>query len=1013
MGLRLLGPVELINGDRSLNLGGARQRIVLAVLGLNINRVVPVGQLIDAVWGNDPPTTARSQIQICISALRRLFEDAGRPQAISTRPPGYLLQLDTTDVDSLHFAALVAEARRQVDAGTRADAARTLRTALALWRGDPLSGVASDQVQRAATVLAEQRLAAVEERIQLDLELGAHQETVSELQGLVGEHPLRERLHTFLMLALYRCGRQADALKAARHARTVFADELGLDPSEELQRLERAILQRDPALGATDERPPAAAPAPTPKWTPPQPRGGPMVVLPRQLPASITDFVGRERQLDRICRLLARDPDGDQTTGHGMPIVVISGMAGVGKSSLAIRAAHELSDQYPDGQLYADLRSWDRQDHTAKLLARFLRALGVTGSAIPDGMEERGELYRSMLSGKRLLLVLDDVPPDIQLLPLLPGSSSCAVVITSRVRLTGLPGARQVDLELFDLTQSLEMLTAMVGPDRVAASRDDAAELATLCGGLPLALRITGARLASRPHWRLGGLVHRLRDEAKRLDEFVHHGLELRSNMELAYRGLDGAAQRLFRLCSVMRAPDFPSWTAAALLDSSTFEAEDILEGLVDAQLVDTVQYPDAAPRYRLHDLIRVYAAEKLAETETDEEPTAALSRVLSGWLALAEEAHRSTYGGNYTTLHGTAPRWIMEHADAVAYLGDPAHWWETERRALIVAVRQSADAGLAELCWDLALTSVSLFEAKGYFDDWRECTTTAYGAAERAGNRVGMAAMRYSLGTLYMFQTRLADADACFTTALEIFTAEGVEYGGALVLRNAAHIDRLRGDTASMLAKYARSLEIMRRVGDRIGEAHIMRSLAQHRMDDGDHRGAIELLDQALTICRETGCLRVEAQVTHRFAEVYLATDQIELARQALHRVLRIVRDTGDRIGETHALYGLGLLRHREGRPDNATMILTHTLERARQLGERLVEARARYSLGEIALATGRLTAGVAHLRSARELFEQLGSTVWHERACSLLAEAALLSDDPPDDGAAPGLTRQIPLPA
>ncbi|SCL66570.1 AfsR/SARP family transcriptional regulator [Micromonospora eburnea] len=992
--LRLLGPVELGSDNRSVNLGGTRQRIVLAVLALNTNRIVPVNQLIDAVWSTEPPSTARSQIQICISALRRLFDEVGRPDAISTRPPGYLLQLDPADVDSLRFAALTADARRQADAGAKAQAAETLRTALALWRGKALSGIPSEPVQRAATVLNDQWLAAVEERIQLDLDLGCHQEVTGELQGLVGEHPLRERLHTFLMLALYRCGRRADALEAARQARKVLAEELGLDPSEELHRLTRAILQRDPTLGATDEQPtPVARPA-DPKWAPPQPRT-PAVVLPRQLPASITDFVGREPQLDQIRRLLAREPDGDQTL-QGMPIVVISGMGGVGKSSLAIRTAHELSDHYSDGQLYADLRSWDRQDHTAELLARFLRALGLTGSAIPDGIEERSKLYRSMLSGKRLLLVLDDVPPDLQVLPLLPGSSSCAVVITSRLRLTGLPGARQVALDVFDLAQSLEMLTTLVGPDRVAASQQDASELAKLCGGLPLALRIAGARLVSRPHWRLGGLVHRLRDEAKRLDEFTHHGLELRSNIELAYRALDGVGQRLLRLCSLLRAPDFPSWTAAALLDSSVIEAEDILESLVDAQLVDIVQYPDASPRYRLHDLIRVYAAEKLGEVETERERVVALARVLSGWLALAEEAHRSDYGGNYTTLHGTATRWTMDPADVAEHVGDPADWWEAERRALVVAVRQSADAGLVELCWDLALTAVSLFESKGYFDDWRECATTAYAAAERAGNRVGMAAMRYSLGTLHMFQTRLAEADVCFATALEIFAEEGVEHGSGLVLRNAAHIDGLRGDTGSMLAKYARSLEIMRRVGDRIGEAHIMRSLARHRMDEGDHGGAIELLDQALVICRETGCLRVEAQVMHRFAEVYLATDQIELARQPIYRALRIVRATGDRIGETHALYGLGILRHREGRPDNASMILTHTLNRSRRLGERLIEARCRYSLGEIALATGRISGGMEHLRAACDLFEHLGSTVWYERANSLLADADLLTAHP-----------------
>jgi DNA-binding SARP family transcriptional activator len=986
MGLRLLGPIELSSGDRSVNLGGARQRTVLAVLGLNVNRVVPVDQLIDAVWGVNPPSTARGQIQICISALRRLFDSVSRPEAISTRQPGYLLQLDSADVDTLQFSALVLDARRQADAGAKAEAAATLRTALALWRGRALSGIPSEPVQRAATVLEDQRLAAVEERIQLDLELGGHQKVISELQGLIGEHPLRERLHSALMLALYRCGRQVDALKAARQARQVLSEELGLDPSEEFQRLERAILQRDPLLGDADERPVLPVASSGPKPVPPAART-PMVVLPRQLPASITDFVGRRSELDRIHRLLSREPDGDHTT-QGMPIVVISGMDGVGKSSLAVRSAHELGAHYPDGQLYADLRAWDRQDHTAELLARFLRALGATGPAIPDGIEERGELYRSMVSGKRLLVVLDGVPADLQLLPLLPGSSSCAVVITSRVRLTGLPGARQVDLDVFDFGQSLEMMAAMIGPDRLAADRESAAELANLCGGLPLALRIAGARLSSRPHWRLGGLVHRLRDEAKRLDEFTHHGLELRSTIELAYRALDGAGQRLLRLCSVMQAPDFPSWTAAALLDASVFEAEDILESLVEAQLVDIVQYPDAAPRYRLHDLIRVFAAEKLAGAETEAERTAALARVLSGWLALAEEAHRSDYGGNYTTLHGTAPRWTMDPALAAEHIGDPADWWETERRALVAAVRQSADAGLVELCWDLALTAVSLFESKGYFDDWRECASTAYDCAARAGNRAGMAAMRYSLGTLHMFQSRLAEADACFASALEIFTAEGMEHGSGLVLRNAAHVDGLRGDTASMLERYDRSLEIMRRVGDRIGEAHIMRSLARYRMDAGDHEGAVDLLARALVICRETGCLRVEAQVAYRFAEVHLATDEIALARRSLYRTLRIVRDIGDRIGETHALYGLGILRYREGRPENAAMILGHTLNRSRRLGERLVEAQSQYSLGEIALATGRIAAGVEHLRAACGLFEQLGSTVWLERANTLLTE-------------------------
>ncbi|MFC6091939.1 AfsR/SARP family transcriptional regulator [Saccharothrix lopnurensis] len=985
MGLRLLGPVELVLDGRSLDLGGPRQRVVLAVLGLNANRVVPVDQLIDAVWGVNPPSTARGQVQICISALRKLFGDAGRSGAIATRPPGYLLRLDADEVDSLRFAELVAASREQADAGAPAEAAATLHAALELWRGPALADIPSDLVRRTATVLEEERLAALEARLRLDLVLGRHRDVVGELHALVDEHPLRERLHGFLMLALYRAGRQAEALEVGRRLRAVLVEELGLEPGRELQDLEQAILRREPALGEAEPPPPPPVLAPPPATERPPP---PVEVVPRQLPASIADFTGREEQLDEIMRLL--DVDGRDPQTWGMPIVALSGKGGVGKSTLATRAAHQLSARYPDGQLYADMCSATAgNDHTAKLLARFLRALGVPGSAVPEDVEERVELYRSTLSGKRLLLVLDAVADEAKVLPLLPGSASCAVVVTSRVRLSGLPGAHHLHLDVFDAAGSLDLLTRITGPGRVEAEPGAAAELVRLCGGLPLALRIAGARLASRPHWRLAGLVRRLRDEAGRLDELAHHGLELRPTFAITHRVLDEGARRLFRLCSLVSAPDFPGWTAAALLDTTAADAEEVLESLVEAQLVDIVQYGGASPRYRLHDLLRVYAAEQLQRDSTEEERAAALGRVLGGWLALAEEAHRREYGGHYTILHGGAARWRPDARELDDHLGEPAHWWEGERRALVAAVRQAAGAGLDELCWDLALTSVTLFEAKGYFDDWLECARVAHEAARRTDNRVGMAAMSYSLGTLHMFQTRLDEAEECFADALELFRAAGEEHGCALVLRNSAHVDALRGDTASMVAKYTEALATLREVGDRIGEAHVLRGIAKHRLDEGDTEAAARLLERALAITRETGCLRVEAQVAHRFAELHLATGRLDLARDALHRVLRIVRDNGDRIGELYALYGLGSLRHREGRLDSAETTLGHALDLARRLGERLIEARSRYSLGEVALARGDAAGGVGHLRAAEELFDGLGSALGRAGALALLAEA------------------------
>ncbi|HEX4704059.1 MAG TPA: BTAD domain-containing putative transcriptional regulator [Pseudonocardiaceae bacterium] len=986
MGLRLLGPVELVDGPRSLDLGGPRQRIVLSMLGLNANRVVSVEQLIDAVWDTSPPCTARGQIQICISALRKLFSDAGHPDAITTRPPGYLLEIARDELDSLAFTALVASARQHADAGQAEEAAATLRGALTLWRGSALSGVPSDLVQRGAALLDDRRLAAVEERIRLDLALGRHEEISGELRALVDEHPLRERLSGFLMLALYRAGRQAEALEVGRRARAILVEEIGIEPRQELQNLERAILTRDPALAL----PPDTVEPPVVRADQrPVPAARQQLAVPHQLPACITDFTGRESHLHEIKQLLSGEP-GSSAVQYGMPIVAISGKGGVGKSTLAVRIAHELSSRFPDGQLYADMRAPGYDDRTATLLARFLRALGVSGSAVPDDVDERVELYRSRLSGRRLLLVLDDVASEDQVLPLLPGSPSCAVVTTSRAQLTGLPGAHWIDVNVFDVDKSVELLAKIIGRDRVAAEPHGVVELVTLCGGLPLALRIAGARLASRPHWRVDGLVLRLRDEARRLDELAHHGLALRSNIGLTYRILSARAQRLFRLFSLVQAPDFPGWIAAALLDTSTVEADDVLESLVDAQLLDIVQYPGARLlRYRFHDLIRCYATEMLLEVETEDERSAALSRVLGAWLALAEQAHRKEYGGDYTILHGSAVRWHSPSHNVLDGISNPMDWWESERRALVAAVRQAADAGMDELCWDLSLTSVTLFEAKGYFDDWSECARVAHDVAERAGNRIGVAAMRYSMGTLHMFQTRLADADRCFTSALEIFRAEGDAHGCALVLRNAAHVDGLRGDVTSMLAKYAEALDTMRLVGDLVGEAHILRSLAKFRMDEGEMSKARQLLDEALAICQEAHCLRTETQVVHRFAELYLATDQIDLARHALHKVLRIVRDTGDRIGEAYALHSLGVLRHGEGRLDVAETTLVHALDLARRLGERLIEAKTLYALGKIALANGDDETTRAHLHGARQLFEGLASTLWLARTLMLLAES------------------------
>ncbi|WP_051400043.1 AfsR/SARP family transcriptional regulator [Haloechinothrix halophila] len=999
MGLRLLGPVELALGEVGIAPSGHRQQVVLAMLGLNANRVTAVDQLVEAVWGEDPPSTARGQIQICISALRRMFSDAGMPHAIKTKAPGYVLELGTDELDSLQFTSLVSAAKSDANAGRKAEAAGRLADALRLWRGPALAGVRSELVERGAVVLDTARLAAMEERIRLDLSLGRHGEVCGELTGLVAEHPLRERLYELLMLALYRAGRQAEALEVGRSARERLIEEIGVEPGAELQHIEHAILNQDPSLDPPEpaERPASEAGSARPPLSAsaaqPVKASQPKQVCPRQLPATIADFTGRHDHVDAIKAMLT---EAREHEGFAVPVVAISGKGGVGKSTLAIRAAHEVGECYPDGQLYADLQAPNGDDRTAIVLARFLRALGVAGTAVPGDVEERGELFRSKLSGQRILVVLDDAASAEQVRALLPGSSTCAVIITSRAKLGGLPGASFIDIDVFDEHKSTELLDRMVGAERVRAEQDAASELVRFCAGLPLALRIAGARLASRPNWRISGLVHRLRDEAGRLDEFAHHGVELRSNIGLTYSGLDEVGRRLFRLSALIDAPDFPVWTAAALLDTSVADAEEVLETLVDAQLLDTVVYPDAhLMRYRFHTLIRVYAREQLYEVVTDDERRASLIRVLGGWLALAESAHNREYGGAYTIVHGDAPRWHPDDVELLESGRRALAWWESERQALVAAIRQAAAEQLDELCWDLALTSVTLFEMKGYFDDWKSTSQIALDVTQRVGNRRGIAAMLYSLGTLNMFQTRLDDAEQCFTEAAAIFREVGDEHGLALVLRNAANVDSMHGDVTAMMAKYERSLATLVKVGDRIGEAHVLRSQARYWIEDGDLDKAAELLERALRICLEESCVRTESQVVHRFAELYLRQGQIDKARQALHQVLRIVRDLGDRLGEAHALYGLGIVRQREGRLDTAEASMMHALDIARRIEERMIEAKARFALGELRLARGGVESAAAELHPARELFAELGSVVWLARTLLLLSEVSSAAGD------------------
>lgn len=590
-----------------MRLGGHRQRVVLAVLALRANRVTSVEYLSEAVWGPKPPQTARGQIQTCVSALRRLLDKAGCPGALETRHPGYLLHLSPEQLDAARFDQLLTRAAVRTREGALGAAAADLREALALWRGAPLSDLDSDVVRGYSVVLAERHRSAKVERIRLDIELGRHAEVVAELQELVGQESLSEAPHRLLMLALQRCGRVTEALDAYRRARALFVDHLGIEPGG-LAELEHAILSDTlpsapavPATGGTSDN----------------------GLVPRQLPTNIADFVARDAELARIVRFL----DPGSRPPSAVRVVSIAGQGGVGKSVLAVRAAHACVDRFPDGQLYASLRG----STSAEVWVRLLRGLGVRSDSVPEDPQACAELYRSRLAGRRMLVVLDDAVDEAQVTDLLPGSPTCAVIVTSRPRLAGLPGACRVDLGVFDDDRSLDLLRRVVGEERVEAERGAAVQIARLCGGLPLALLIAGARLVARPHWPLVHLAHRLADENSRLDELTHAGLELRANISESHRDLSPRAALLLRLLSMIEAPAFTVWMAAALLDTQVEEAENLLESLVDAQLLSAGD----ERRYHVHELVRIHAKELLRADVPLAGRQTALGRLLGAWLAL------------------------------------------------------------------------------------------------------------------------------------------------------------------------------------------------------------------------------------------------------------------------------------------------------------------------------------------------------------------------------------------
>ncbi|WP_223830295.1 AfsR/SARP family transcriptional regulator [Nocardiopsis quinghaiensis] len=949
---RVLGPLQVRSHEARVPIPPGRQQVVLSALLLEVGKVVSTDYLIDAIWDEDPPDTARTQVQICVSKLRKRLAPAGVD--LLTRVSGYIIEVDPGRIDAGHAERLSGRAHAARRDGDTERASALCREATRLWSGPVLSGVPSRLLATKAARLEEKRVNLVETYLDLDLGLGRHQELVGEISELVKEHPLRERLRGQLMLALFRSGRRAEALESYRRGRELLLEELGLDPGEELRALEHAILNDDSSLRLEPSAPPSFPSRASPDGHDGADRDEPAAAMrerarPSQLPADSADFVGRSEWIDAIESTLT-------TTGPAVGVALIVGQPGIGKSSLAVHAGHRLgAHRFPDGQLYCDLRGSRREPaDTAEVLGRFLRALGIPGQGLPESTDERAELYRSLMSARKVLVVLDDAASERQVAALLPGSPGCGVIVTSRARLTGIPGARVIGLDVLGEDQAVDLLRRVLGPERVDAEPAAVSALVASVGMLPLALRIIAARLGAREHWSLASMVDRLADERHRLDELAHGELTVRASISLTHDGLHETSRRLLALMTLADGPHQPGWVAGALLGDDGPSSLDLLEPLVDTQMMEVTGVDaQGEPRYRFHEVIRLFAKERLAEVPA-RVGAEATARLVGGWLMMVDEANRRVQGGDYLFLHGSAPRWQLPPRAVSTALAQPMAWLEGEQANITAAVDLAAEAGLDELCWDLAGALRPHFNRRGWLDQWEATTERALALARERKNQAGIAALSFSLGSLNLDRRRYAESGRWMTRALVGFAELGDELGKAMCHRELAQLAQLDGDDEGALDFCARAFRGFQLVEDTAGLGRTLLLSGHVHTRAGHVERGMKELDRALRHMDEVGDPRDRAQVLRRIGQSHLQRGEHREALRRLTEAFDLVRGLGDPIGEGYLLHDLGQVHGLLGLHQQACSFLRRSLAVREQILDRRGAAKSGVALARQLLELG-----------------------------------------------------------
>ena len=1008
MEFRALGPVELWSAGRRQDLGPARARSILAMLLLAPRTIVPVETLIDRLWDTRPPPKARESLSVYIARLRASLRQAvGDSVQLVGRSRGYVLEIDPEAIDLHQFRRL----RRQADAlaasGDYDHAAVLLHEADGLWRGQALAGIPGDWVARMRDGLEEERRAAILERIGCELELGRHADLVGELRHLLAQYPLDETLVAHQMTALYWSGRPADALSLYRETRSRLVDEQGTEPGPVLSELHQRILGRDPELAVRSpgQRPGRAAP-------------------PDTLPPEAAEFVGRHEELG----LLTGEHDG--TPG----IAIIEGMAGVGKTALAVHAARLVSGQYPDGTLYLNLCSHDPGSPSldpAEALYRLLQMLSVPAAQIPDTIGERVALWRAQLSRRRAVVILDDAAGHDQIRPLLPLTGRCLILITTRRRLPDSEGARTLTLGVLPVGDAITLFQQIAGGDR-ATDAGQVAKAVEVCGQLPLAIQLTASRIAQDGRLGLGRLIDEMSQFPARPGGNGAANPEVIAAFDLSYRALEPDHQRFFRRLGVSPCASLSLPAAAALGGCTLAEAEKALVTLLDCHLL--ARAPDG--QFRFHDLIRDYAAVCAVRDDPEAEQRQAVGRLLDYYLHTADQADRVLH-----PFRRRAPVQVTRLPGAGPALGtqeDAADWLESEWRNILQAAHHAGRHEWKQKCAGLVHVLADFLEIKAYWNEAIAAHTLALQAgrdladppgiaraslalsrvrqqtgqheaalppAEEAAeiyrllaDRGGEAESLDQIGLAYQRTARSREALAYFHEARILYLAAADKHGVADTLSHSGIACWHLGRYPEANAHLGEALSLYRGAGDRRGEAKVLNNIGRVHLYNGHHREALDAYQMSLQIFREIGGAHSEAILYHNIGTVHHYKGSYDEGLAACRQALAIYHDTGDLPDEADVLNDIGAIYQSAACYDEALIHHRQAQLIAEEIGNLSLQLIALRSIADIDRVSGRYGEALDHYHTALRLAREIGDPYEEGKILEGIAESTFSSQRRPE---------------